>query len=440
MSLLKDSSINNNYTEKQEKPIHPPRKKINIKRVDLFLLIVIMIALLTPVIKGLFTKPKTAVSSDVNLYLSRQCENFFGKEMTEKLIREFEEKNPGIQIILADEAQEPDVLIFNDGDFNQLVSENALIELNSFTNYESGSLQMAIPLVSFMNLLFYNIDILSEAGFDSPPKTREEFTAYAKTVSQGESGASGAALSLSQSDHQSMSRDVFSWIWASGGNFWEDGDSQSALTAPSLAVRTTINEISFLETLFREGYLAQRVFETRGEQRIEQFANGRVALMIASSQVIPYLRGKMGDRAFGITTIPGLGTVGQYSTGLSAIYTAISAKSENPEQAWDFLVFLTGKSSLFCEELKAVPGVVSNIIPGEYVKDDPFYSKAWDIFEASQIARGFTGKPGADEYETIFFEELRSYFERTRTATQTVNAIQQRWNEVFINNEQEKIY
>jgi len=388
-------------------------------------LLVILIMLITPLIRNFFLKIE-AVPEDtnVNLYLSLQCEKFFGLEMTEILIREFEELNPGIQIHLSSSEHEPDIYIFNDGDFGGLVFQNELLELNSYTNYESGSAQLAIPLVSFINLLFYNIDILTKAGFDSPPKTREEFTAYSRTVSRGDFGAAGAALSLDKNDHQALYRDVFSWIWASGIDFWENSG------VPSFNTRNMINELTFLETLNREGSLANGTFETTGEQRIEQFVRGEVALMIASSYIIPYLREKMGDSSFGITIVPGYFTGGKYNIGINSIYTAISAACEYPEQAWNFLLFLTEKSSLFCSELKAVPGAVSSIIPGEYVKDDPFYSKAWEIFEASEIAEGFIGKPGAEDYRAVFLEELQSLFERVRSASQTVNRIQQRWNEI----------
>ena len=422
MSLRENDDIINNNTNN-------PKKSILKKRIDFFLLLVILIALVTPLISGLFAGTKIPVNNDVNLFLSAQCENFFGKELTEILIHEFEGKNPGVKIVIADGEPRPDIFIFNDGDYNELVSNGALAGLNSFTNYDSGAPQLAIPLVSFMNLLFYNINILTDAGFDSPPKTREQFTAYARTVSRGGSGAAGAALSLNIDDHRALTRDIFSWIWAGGGDFWAESGAQQNQNAPSFNSRSLINDIVFLETLNREGSLAQGIFDITGEKIVRQFAEGKIALMIASTQVIPYLREKLGDDAFGITTIPGSGA-GNYRTGLSAVYAAISAECENAEPAWDFLVFLTEKSSLFCAELKAVPGIVSNIIPGDYVKDDPFYSKAWEIFEASQIAEGFTGKPGADKFETIFMEELRSFFERSRTAQQTVSAIQQRWSEV----------
>jgi multiple sugar transport system substrate-binding protein len=174
--------------------------------------------------------------------------------------------------------------------------------------------------------------------------------------------------------------------------------------------------------------LAPGVFETTGEQRLEEFAQGKIAMMIASTRAIPYLRERMGDDAFGITTIPDSGTGGRYSAAFSAIYTGINSNSAHIDEAWSFLVFLAEKSFLFCEELKAVPGVVSDIIRGDYIKDDPFYSKAWDIFESSGIAEGFSGNPYAQEYETAFMEELQIFFETNRTAQQTVAAIQQRWD------------
>jgi multiple sugar transport system substrate-binding protein len=278
-------------------------------------------------------------------------------------------------------------------------------------------------------LLFYNIDILTATGFNSPPKTRDEFLAYSSAVlrrSQQQhpclaTNLSGAALSLSRKDRQALSRDIFSWIWAGGASFWSDGDK------PTLDTRTLINDFTFLGTLNRDGLLSPGIFETTGQQRIEQFVQGRVAMMIASSQIIPYLRERMGDDSFGITTIPYSAAGGSYHVGLSAFYAGINVNSAYLDEAWRFLMFLTEKSAFFCAELKAIPGIVSNIVPGDYVTGDFFYSKAWDIFESSRIAEGFSGKPNAEEYENAFWDELQIFFETNRTAPQTVTAIQLRW-------------
>jgi len=367
------------------------------------------------------------------LYLSSNCEDIFGRELLEKLLLEFEENNPDIRIRMAydsaaavpeEKRTAPHILFFNEGDYSFLAAKNALLELSSYTNYESDVKQLAIPLVSFMDMLFYNIDILTAAGFDHPPKTRDEFTAYARAVSRGNFNAAGAAVSLSSDDKQALSRDIFSWIWTAGGNFWENGNK------PSLNTRAVINDISFLGTLNRDNLLAPDIFKTTGAQRLEEFAEGKIAMMIASTQAIPFLREKMGDSAFGITTIPYAGTGGKYAIGISAIYAGISANADHADEAWNFLAFLAKKSQELCAELKAVPGMVSNIIPGDYVQEDDFYSKAWDIFEASDIAENFSNKPNAQEYQTAFLEEFRVFFEEGRTAQAAVNAIQQRWDEI----------
>jgi len=281
-----------------------------------------------------------------------------------------------------------------------------------------------------MDMLFYNINILASAGFDHPPKTRDEFTAYARAVSRGNFDAGGYALSLSKNDRQSLSRDIFSWIWAAGGNFWSGEGNNPILT------RAITNDISFLGLLNREELLLPDIFETTGDQRLDAFIQGKTAMMIASTRTIPYLRKKMGDSAFGITTIPGPGTGGKYNIAVSSVYSGISSNTAHPGEAWSFIEFLAEKSPILCAKLNAVPGMVSNIIPGDYVIDDSFYSKAWDIFEASGITEGFSGRPGAQEYETIFLEELRIFFESDRTAQQTTAAIQKRWDEVSVKEEQ----
>jgi ABC-type glycerol-3-phosphate transport system substrate-binding protein len=101
---------------------------------------------------------------------------------------------------------------------------------------------------------------------------------------------------------------------------------------------------------------------------------------------------------------------------------------EHQEEARNFLVFLAGKRELFCDFFKAVPGVISDIVPAGYIRDDIFYSKAQDIFENSVIVQGFSGKP--QEYEDAFMEELRAFFSNARTPLETVNAIQRRWDEI----------
>ena len=410
------------------------------------MIIVLVVLVASPFIVNLFIGLYND-HKQINIFLSPRFEELFGKELTESLLNEFREQNSDLRIRVMNftgergspsAGREPDILIFDDDGYNTLVAGGRLAKIPSYSINESGisrgtADQLALPLVSFMDMFFYNIEILTASGFDRPPKTRDEFLVCARTVTDRINSlpfsSVSYALSLGLKDRQGLSRDIFSWIWAGGSDFWQEE------SWPVLNTRTITGDISFFGSLYRENILAPGIFNTTGEQLLEGFAAGRTAMIIASARDIPYLREKMGENAFGITTIPHSDLSGRYNINLSGIYAGVNLYCEHPEPARNFLAFLAGKRQLFCELFKAVPGVISDIVPGDYIKDDPFYSKARDIFEAGAVVRGFAGKLGAEEYENAFMEEIRSFFEYNRTPLETVNAIQKRWDEISIKSE-----
>jgi multiple sugar transport system substrate-binding protein len=394
-------------------------KNLEPKRIDHFLFFAAVLA------AGLFMVTQifryTAGPNRTELILAGQCEALFGKETVDALIREFEERNPELRIRLtasdsgAKNRSGPDIIIFDEDEFNGL----NLSSLNSYMHTESGAEQQAIPLVSFMDLLFYNIELLKAAGFDRPPKTRTEFLACARAVSAAHaadgnsagSGIYGAALGLSPRDPQALRRDVFSWIWAAGGELRQEG---------AFGGKTVSDVLDFLGQLKSEGALAPGSFEKTGAERLEEFARGKIALMIASARVIPALQKEMGGN-FGITVIPGSAgpaPPGKNILGLSGIYAGISAASAHPDEAWGFLIFLAEKSPVLSAKLKAVPGSLpgpfsasnAGAVADDYKTGDPIYSKARDIFEASDIPQGFAGQPLSEEFERIVRKELNVLF------------------------------
>ena len=424
MDLLNNENISNVYNKNNKKSI---RYK---NRFDIFLVICILVLIVSPLLFNVFVKMPAAVISVgyPEIFISPRFSEFFGSDFADNLINEFKKLNPDIRVDTAgfvnDQYKAPDILFFDEGDSGELLSSGALMNLESYnSNY-----QYLVPLVTFMDMLYYNTALLSAAGFDRPPKTREEFLLFARTVSNGNNevleGAAGTAISLREDDKQAVSRDIFSWIWASGNNFLQDDSS------PVFNTRAIIRDISFLGSLYREGALKKESLNLTGERLLYDFADGKIALLIASSGAIPALREKMGDETFGITTIPGSGLGGKYSFGISGIYAAISADCENSEAANVFMEFLIGNIPLMCSSLKAVPGDITNIFTGDYMQDDPFYSKARDIFESAQIVRSFTAIPNGEEYKKAVREEMQFFFETNRTPEQTAAAIQRRWEEI----------
>ena len=445
MKFLKRAGIINVYIKNIKKSIH------DISRIDLFIILALLIFASIPVFNYFYRSG--AEENKINLYVSARGEELFFNEKAEALLLDFMERNPGLTVNLIKvselspelkPATEGDIFIFEDYEYNALVSDGLLADLNQFNNFSltdsinAGKHQYSIPLVYFMDVLFYNIEILTSVGLDRPPKTREEFLSCARDISNiiNANPASpaiasrayvGLDLSLDAKDKQALSRDVFSWIWAAGGNFWSEENK------PTLNATDTAGVLSFLKNLYQENTLNHHIFDSTKTRRVEEFANGKIAMMISSTSDIPYLREKMGDDIFGVTTIPVPEPEKEYNINLSGLHIGINPNCKNQEKALELIFFLAGQNQLFCEILKAVPGMVLQMVKDDYLKDDPFfYTKALDIFEASSVVEGFSGKPGAEEYERIFLEELRLFLENDRAPLEAVNTIQARWDMINI--------
>ena len=420
----------NKWKNRNKQQIHLPENKETFSRkLDLFLLFTVTlltVILILATMAGRSGSDTDTVYAKKELILPQNYMDLLGTETATKLLADYREKNPDIRIELSaaagEKKNEPDLLFFYDYELSSLLYSET-------TGTKNKTMEPAVPLVSFMNMLFYNIKLLDAAGFNRPPKTRAEFLTWAKAIDAG-GKASGSALGLNSSDREAVSRDIFSWIWAAGGSLWPQTESHQK-QKPALNTKNTADIISFLGTLNSDNLLAYGTFIKTGMQRLDEFAQGKIAMIIASTRDIPQLREKMGDGAFGITSVPGAAQQGKNGVKLSHIYAGISASCENPDEARSFLTFLTEQSYVISEGFKAVPGAVSGSSSSYSLKDyiirDPDFFKAWDIFEASEIITGLSGIPNAEEYENVFREELESYFLQKKNTQDTVAAIQNRW-------------
>jgi ABC-type glycerol-3-phosphate transport system substrate-binding protein len=361
---------------------------------------------------------KTEKSGRTEVYISAQCEYFFGKELTSALIQEFERQNTDLHIRTATRGG-ADIVFFDDAGFAALAGASGdaedgntppLAPLSSYILNETGADQRAVPLVYFMDLFFYNIDILTAADCIRPPKTRTEFLTAARSVAglgkaagtvagtAAGDGVHALALGLNREDPTALRREIYPWIWADGGAVAEEGKPWLTSYATDI--------VAFFGRLNSEGLLAPGTFEKTSAQRLEEFAQGKTAMMAASARDIPYLRANARDVNFGITAIPAVSAFTKNRVGLSGIYAGISGGSELQDEAWAFLAFVAGKRQALYAALGAVPGIYPDVTHGEYMDEDPLLSKAWEIFEAADIVEYYPGLPGEEETGRMVWEKL----------------------------------
>ena len=387
-----------------------PGKWINITLFAVFIMVIILIV----ISRSLGVGP--GKSRHIDISISPQFENLFGKDLANALINEFEKQRPDLRIKKSNEGAS--LLFFDDSEFGRLRSNSELLSLGPYIDTKTkeeelaaeqdvSNTQWALPLLSFMDILFYNIDILQSVNFDRPPKTHAEFLAAAKAVAHtGEGQNAVYSFALDLADPQGPRRNLYPWVWAAGGEIYTLRDSASASNNAPVLSRTAVDTIAFFAQFHREGLLSPG--QKTSAQRLEEFAKGKIAMITGSTRDIAFLQRGANNINFGITAIPGTAQ-GKNRLGLFRIYVGISADCPLPDQAWTFISFITGKSQILAEALSAIPGSLPAVFPGEYIVKNPLYSKAWDIFEASEIVEYRVDYPSEEEIERLVRDKIREW-------------------------------
>jgi multiple sugar transport system substrate-binding protein len=270
------------------------------------------------------------------------------------------------------------------------------------------------PLVSFVMPLFYNIDLLEAAGFDRPPKNQADFAAAAKAVTGA--GRFGFALALSPEDPRGLYRDILPWIRPSLS--FADSDREARLDAAEIS-----DALDFLNGLQKDGSLAPGSFTKTGKDRVAEFMEGRVAMLIASMTDARPIR----DAGFncGITTIPLRDAHdGKPLYALDQWYVGISRNTRHKEDALLFINFLAGKAPALSEHSGSIPwnGNTGDTYTGEY----PLLAKAYEIYYTGESRTEYAEGWKTSLFEKIMTEELRLMLEAGQSPGDTAKNIQLR--------------
>ena len=285
--------------------------------------------------------------------------------------------------------------------------------LAAFENDEISS-GNALQVISFINPLFYNIDLLQAAGFDRPPKNQTEFLSYVQRLK--ETGVNGAGLALS--DPRNIGQQLLSWIWTSAGN-------PEAVQSFSFNSREMIAVLNFLNQLNQNLY--SDPFTLSEAELLETFADGNLGMMIGSTRDIQKL--KATEINFGITTIPSPESYTKKPVfPLTVWYVGINHQSNNQEGAQKFAVFLKERAETIAAAAYAVPGY--GIRNRERSRNDPYYAKAFDMYEAAEMVREIYVSSNLNDFNSIIQMEIELMFQGNKTPEACAEAIQLGWQDL----------
>src|SRR3989338_571192 len=206
-----------------------------------------------------------------------------------------------------------------------------------------------LPLSVETLVLFYNRDLLNNAGIPLPPNSWEELQAQVKKLTfqdqDGDLIQSGAALG--RSDNIKNSADIVSLLMIQNGSQMTSGRQITfAAIPPNFPDRTynpgpkAVEFYTDFANPTKEVYTWNETFPNS----IDAFAAGQVAMIFGYSDDIPILEMKrQGKLNYGIIGVPQIADRNEVNFA-SYWVQAVAKKSENQNEAWDFIQFISKAS------------------------------------------------------------------------------------------------
>jgi multiple sugar transport system substrate-binding protein len=184
-----------------------------------------------------------------------------------------------------------------------------------------------VPHTLDLSVLFYNKDLYTQAGLDpeQPPTTLAEFAEQARAVD-----ALGGDVSGTFFGGNCGGCFVFTWwptLWAEGVEVMNEEGTESLLDSPEAQ-----ELYATYRSLVEDGAVAPGHAEETGATWVSLFPEGNIGVMPMPSTMLGLMPE---DMNIGVAPIPGL--TGGQSTFVGGDSIGISANSEHPNQAWDFL-------------------------------------------------------------------------------------------------------
>ncbi|WP_238581572.1 ABC transporter substrate-binding protein [Demequina aestuarii] len=392
----------------------------------------------------------SASGDAVNLQFSQWWEVELDEGVMRDLMDRFEEANPGVTVELISNPYSAtvdlqtaaaatgtlaDVVAINGASVYDLKTQGAITNLSTLMDdagFDPGQLvsndqidgaTYMVRALNFAYPMYYNNDLLSEAGVAELPETRDEFTAAADAVTDPDGNVYAWSLPINVQSPAGF--DSQSWLWASGGRFLED-------RKPNFETQEIADWLEFLKAQYDAGYVTPGAFTQQEQQKVEEFTAGRTGMMNGSLAHIGGIRDANPDLDFTIGYVP----VEDGFTGTRGLAGAswgmgIAENSEHKAEAWKLVEFIMGTdvNSELATEATGFPGN-SESVPG-YVDGDPLYELAFEVYQESEFVTELEGLPNALDLNRNLNENLVRLLEGEATIEETQASLQEYWTGVL---------
>jgi multiple sugar transport system substrate-binding protein len=368
------------------------------------------------------------------------------------IMDDFEAANPGIKVNLvsgpyssthdqivvgAASGTLSDVVGLDGAWVNGLAKQGAIASMDDLmkdANYDQSQIadiikvdghSVMFPLASFVYPVFVNLDMAKANGVDTMPATRTEFMEAAKKMTHADKNEYGWVLPLSLQNPGGIQNDVMSWVWASGASMMKDG-------MPDLNNDAVVGTLEYIKSLQDAGVISPGIFAKKEQDKVEEFVNGRVGMMIDSLAHINLIRERNPSLNFGISALPAVdGYDGKRGLPYASWGIGISETSEHKAEAWKLVSYLMSPevNGKLVSIANAFPGNV-NATP-DFSKSDPLFAEAFKIYQSGKLANEFVGLPVAEDLMRALNVEVQKMFDGQQTPAEAAAAAEVVWSAAF---------
>jgi len=265
----------------------------------------------------------------------------------------------------------------------------------------------ALPLSVDVLALYYNMDLLGSAGVFTPPVTWPEVVSASQKITalDGSGNFTRSGLAMGTSANINRATDLVSLLMLQQGTEFYNEDRTSARFNQQIRVNDqSINPgavaLNFYTQFARPSNKAY-TWNSKADNSVDAFAQGKLAMMLSYSYMIPTIKDKARSLNWGVSEVP------QPSRDSIKVNLAnywgegVSKSSKNQAYAWDFLKFITERQNLakYYEKVKAPSS-----------RRDLLATQSNDVelgvFSDSAINAKSVYKPDAGKIETIFLKMI----------------------------------
>jgi ABC-type glycerol-3-phosphate transport system substrate-binding protein len=221
-----------------------------------------------------------------------------------------------------------------------LAGEDFLANVPEFNQqtYGADGAVYGLSLSSWGGGVMYNEDLLAQVGAEAPPETWDEFLDLC-----GELKDAGITPFLEAVDGMPTPLAAFLGAYdASTGHTMDD----EIFSGEATFEEHWTPLLEEYNRLYDEGLVTRDTVGLTGDQVQSEFANGRVAMMIAGPWNVPALREAAPDLNFTMVPVPGVDGGEPFLAGAASPGYAINPDSENIQAARTFLSYLASPEGI----------------------------------------------------------------------------------------------